>query len=327
MKAKRQLLSIAIVFLIGVSMLLILPLKGKSATSGRVAYWSFDEGSGTTAADSSGNGNTGTLENGPQWVAGMLKTGLGFDGSNDHVSISSSPSLDVSGNQVSIEFWMKPTVDLPISGASMYIFDKGDSYFGIILAETTGGDASNYGKLEFAFPFSTLNPVDFYTTTNFWASDTWYYVAFTYDGNMARLYVNGALENTVAGTGNIHSSGFPLVIGSRTSGDQEFFKGTLDEFSIYNRARTAQEILDYYNALTQSPFWMQWWFWTIIALGVIAAVLAFTAVHYRGKIPKSKETNAVLSKTKPENIKVCPKCGANLPADSKFCGKCGTSLE
>src|SRR5262249_19564015 len=40
--------------------------------SGLVAYWKFDEGSGTTAADSSGNGNTGTLINGPLWSAGRV---------------------------------------------------------------------------------------------------------------------------------------------------------------------------------------------------------------------------------------------------------------
>jgi N-acetylneuraminic acid mutarotase len=77
----------------------------------------------------------------------------------------------------------------------------------------------------------------------------------------------------------------------------------------------------------ETSLWMQWWFWAIIALGVIAAVLAFTTVHYLGKASKSKETNAVPSKTMPKDIKVCPKCGANLPAGSKFCGKCGTSLE
>jgi ribosomal protein L40E len=75
------------------------------------------------------------------------------------------------------------------------------------------------------------------------------------------------------------------------------------------------------------PLWMQWWFWTMIALGAIVVVLAFTTVHYRRKPSVSKETNVMQSKTAQKANKVCPKCGANLPADSKFCGKCGTSLE
>lgn len=326
MKARIKLLSIAIVFFIGTSALVMstLPHQARSATSDPVGYWKFDEGHDTLAHDSSGNGNNGTLRNGPQWVAGIGGTGtaLSFDGSDDLVSITDSSSLHISGNQVSIEFWMKPIVDLPISGSSMYIFDKGDAYLGII-----HGESPNYGKIEFAFPFSTLTPVDSYSTTNFWASNTWYHIAFTYDGNNTRVYVNGTLQTTAANTGSIHSSSYPLSIGSRTSGDQEFFKGILDEFSIYDYARTAQEILNDYNAFTQSPFWMQWWFWTIIALGAIVVVLAFATVHYRKKPRVSKETNVTQSKTAQKANKVCPKCGANLPADSKFCGKCGTSLE
>jgi hypothetical protein len=214
----------------------------KAASPTPVGYWKFNEGAGTVTDDSSGNGNTGTLVNGPQWVNGISGTALSFDGSSNYVSIPHSSSLDVSGNQISIEFWMKPTVDLPVSGASMYIFDKGDSYLGIILAETTGGDAPNYGKLEFGFPFSNFNPVDTYSTTHFWAANTWYHIAFTCDGNVFRVYVNGALESTVANTGNVHPSGFSLVIGSRVSRDREFFKGIIDEFAIYDYARTAEEI-------------------------------------------------------------------------------------
>jgi len=296
----------------------------KASSSPPVAYWRFDEVSGTIANDSSGNGNTGTVF-GAQWVDGKQGKALRFDGLNDYVSIRDSSSLDISGNQISIEFWMKPTVDLPVSGASMYIFDKGDSYLGIMPAETTGGDAPNYGKLEFAFPFSNFNPVDTYSTTHFWAANTWYHIAFTCDGNVFRVYVNSALESTVANTGNVHPSGFSLVIGSRVSGDQEFFKGIIDEFAIYNYARTAEDILNDYNP--QIPLWMQWWFWTTIALGAIVVVLAFTTVHYRKKPSVSKETSVMQSKTTQRANKICPKCGANLPAYSKFCGKCGTSLE
>lgn len=77
----------------------------------------------------------------------------------------------------------------------------------------------------------------------------------------------------------------------------------------------------------EPPWWTQWWFWTIIALGAIAVVLALTTVHYRKKTSVSRETSDVRSKTTQKANKVCPRCGANLPADSKFCGKCGTSLE
>jgi hypothetical protein len=62
--------------------------------SGPVGWWKFDESSGTTAADSSGSGNTGSLINGPVWTSGQIGNALSFDGSNDVVNAGSSASLD-----------------------------------------------------------------------------------------------------------------------------------------------------------------------------------------------------------------------------------------
>jgi len=47
-------------------------LNASAQSAGPVAHWKFDEGSGTTAADSSGNGNTGTLLNSPTWTTGRV---------------------------------------------------------------------------------------------------------------------------------------------------------------------------------------------------------------------------------------------------------------
>ena len=63
-------------------------------TAGLVGYWLFNEGSGTTVQDSSGNSNTGTLVNGPIWVTGRYGPGLNFDGVNDYVDVGSGFSLD-----------------------------------------------------------------------------------------------------------------------------------------------------------------------------------------------------------------------------------------
>src|SRR3989442_10796696 len=58
-----------------------------------IAYWKFDDGSGTLAADSSGNGFNGTLVNGPLWVAGRIGQGLSFDGVDDYADVPSAPAL------------------------------------------------------------------------------------------------------------------------------------------------------------------------------------------------------------------------------------------
>jgi len=84
----------------------------------------------------------------------------------------------------------------------------------------------------------------------------------------------------------------------------------------------------YYSPLPiQSPFWAQWWFWTIVTLGIIAIAFALTTIYYHKQVSVPKEIKATSIKQSSKECKVCPNCGANLPADSKFCGKCGASLQ
>src|SRR5262249_6143253 len=63
-----------------------------------LAHWPFDEGSGATAADATGNGNTGTLQGGAIWTSGRFGGGLRFDGVDDYVQINNSASLEVGKN-------------------------------------------------------------------------------------------------------------------------------------------------------------------------------------------------------------------------------------
>src|SRR4029079_7772528 len=76
-------------------------------SSDLVAYWNFDEGSGTTANDSSGNGNTGTLVNGPQWTTGVTGKALLFDGISHNVTVMDSNSLNLS-SAFTLSAWVNP---------------------------------------------------------------------------------------------------------------------------------------------------------------------------------------------------------------------------
>ena len=73
-----------------------------------IAY-NFDEGSGTTTADRSGNGNTGTLTNGPLWTAGKYSNGLQFDGINDYVDTGVTTSF----NTITYSAWINTTGGSP----------------------------------------------------------------------------------------------------------------------------------------------------------------------------------------------------------------------
>ena len=75
--------------------------------SGLIAYWNFDEGAGTTACDSSGNGNTATLINGPLWTTGRVGKALYFDGINANATVPGSNSLNLS-NSFTLSAWVNP---------------------------------------------------------------------------------------------------------------------------------------------------------------------------------------------------------------------------
>src|SRR5690349_16688012 len=72
-------------------------MESRTLLSTVVGYWKLDDGTGTVAADSSGQGNNGTLVNGPTWTAGKVGGALQFDGVNDVVDVPNSPSLNISG--------------------------------------------------------------------------------------------------------------------------------------------------------------------------------------------------------------------------------------
>src|SRR3989338_5343069 len=76
---------------------ILLGSPAQAQTSGLVGYWTFDEGAGTTANDSSGNNNTGTLTNGPTWTTGKIGQALNFDGVNDYVDLGFPSALQLSG--------------------------------------------------------------------------------------------------------------------------------------------------------------------------------------------------------------------------------------
>ncbi|MBI3413986.1 MAG: HYR domain-containing protein, partial [Verrucomicrobia bacterium] len=82
--------------------------------AGLVGYWKLDDGSGLSAVDSSGNGNTGTLLNGPTWTSGQFGGGLSLDGVNDYVSVNNAPSLNPS-SQITLSAWIRPS-NLSVSG-------------------------------------------------------------------------------------------------------------------------------------------------------------------------------------------------------------------
>ena len=90
-----------------ISLVSVLSVAG-NASADLLAHWGFDEGSGTTAFDSSGNGHDGTLIGDPQWVAGKIGGALEFNGADSIVDIPYSPEMTPTEG-TTMAAWVFPT--------------------------------------------------------------------------------------------------------------------------------------------------------------------------------------------------------------------------
>ncbi|MCX5635112.1 MAG: LamG domain-containing protein [Planctomycetota bacterium] len=204
--------------------ILLVILTTASANAGLVAHWAFDEGSGTTAQDSTINGNDGTLVNGPGWTSGKINGGLSFDGTDDYVDVSDNPSLRFTcSDSFTIAFWAKP------SG-----IDQGF----VVSKMRTGGANSVFGYQVYWSPLGQwIFLVDkagqgqtyLHTSENSAPEDNWYHVAAVYDNKDMKIYLNGQLDgHTVFAydTGNT-TPDKNLAIGVRSFDTvlEQYFKG------------------------------------------------------------------------------------------------------
>jgi hypothetical protein len=81
------------------------------AQTGPRAAWGFEEGSGTTTSDGSGQGHSGTLTGGPSWVTSRIGSGLSFDGVDDKVVIPYGAAFDLT-TTVTLSTWVKLPADV-----------------------------------------------------------------------------------------------------------------------------------------------------------------------------------------------------------------------
>ena len=96
-----------------------------AATAGLVAAYGFDEGSGTTVADASGNGNTGTISNATWAASGKYGKALQFNGTNALVTIPDAASLHLS-TAMTLEAWVNPST---VTAAWRDVIYKGNDNF------------------------------------------------------------------------------------------------------------------------------------------------------------------------------------------------------
>jgi hypothetical protein len=199
--------------------------------TGLVGWWKLDESSGTTAADSSGNGNNGTLSGGTWQASGGQIAGALHLNAFDVVNCGAAASLNTPS--VTVAFWMKPDslgnvipVDkLPTTGSVGYavkLRDTGTIWFRV---GAEGGPA-----------------LDVYGGSNIYTNGVWTHVACTFNAGTGemRMYINGVVEShqpTFAVTLNASNTAF------RMGSTVEQYAGLLDDVRVYDHALTSNEVV------------------------------------------------------------------------------------
>ena len=207
-------------------------------SSGPVAEYGFDEGSGTTLTDASGNGNMGTIVGATWTKSGKFGSALSFNGTNSIVTVNDSPSLDLNVG-MTLEAWVYPTAMNP------------QQWMTVIFKPLDAADDVDYVLQGVSKNVETPSTAVSSSPTNLFGSpvlplNTWSHLAATYDGANLKLYVNGVQAASAAQTGAIGASSQPLSIGTN-------WVGMIDEMRIYNRALSASEILTDMNTAINPP--------------------------------------------------------------------------
>lgn len=205
------------------------------SSTGLVGYWSFNDGAGTKAGDSSGNGLTGTLNgaaganNLPQWITGKLGKALSFDGTDDSVSISDNPLMD--GNSFTFSAWVYSNS----IGTEQLVFSNDNGSIGWHL------EVYNSRVIMQIYPGGTWT-----YSTNPLTSNTWYHIAVTYNSGSVTYYLNGAQNGTASYSYTV-PTGLTKYIGLFFSGAYPW-NGKIDDVRFYNRALSATEIKSIYQS-------------------------------------------------------------------------------
>jgi hypothetical protein len=206
---------------------LMYPSLTMAQSTGLVAAYSFNETSGTTVTDASGNNNTGTISGATRTTVGKFGGALVFNGTTARVTINDAPSLRLTTG-ITLEAWVFPTATL--KGWRAIVDKNVDGYY--LMASSDQGNPAGGGT------FTAGNQNTFGPSTL--AVNVWTHLAATFDGVTVRLYVNGVQVASQAQTTPLTPTTGTLQIGADSYG--EFFAGRIDEVRVYNRALSQGEI-------------------------------------------------------------------------------------
>ena len=197
-------------------------------------------GAGTTWTDLSGNGNNGTLTNGPSF-SGANGGGIVFDGADDRGTFT-SPIISTSSQ--TYEIWTNARASASAAGGFAYLLHNNGT------SSTTGGSYLTIGIKPTQQYYAALNGAWTTMSSGVTANNSnIVQIILTWDGSTQKMYVNGDLKDSEALTGTPQSFSTTTSFGDYKSSTYRMIQGNIYSIKIYNRALTASEIQQNFNAL------------------------------------------------------------------------------
>ena len=225
-----MLISIAVVF---ITLYCVTTSNAKIDPKAVAGIWLFDEGTGKTAKDLSGNDNDGELMEGAKWEDGQFGQAVIFDGKDDYVEILPSPLFNP--EKFTVTFWMYPTA---VGGNN----PAGKGSATLVIANGNPGDG---GGANWWFEFWNAGNFEFKScqagcaaaTTPLNKPDAWYFIAGIYNGTEYELYIDG--EFKAKGPNKVGAPEKGLLIGSGLCPaghgcDGGYFKGIVDDVAMFS---------------------------------------------------------------------------------------------
>ncbi|MBW8863702.1 MAG: hypothetical protein JF609_02045 [Verrucomicrobia bacterium] len=224
-----------------------------------ILHWTLDEGIGTNAADSSGNGRNGSLEGFPDWTTnGVIAGALNFHGTNDCVRQSAGSNTLNGLSAFTVALWVKP----PPTNASQGFVTADDvstnSTFNF--ATRTFASCGNYTNVVEVMVPTTKGVVRHTSASRALTPGQWQHVAVTWtNGEAPKLYINGQLDQPNAGFAAVSGvlTNCPQFVIAKGAWDSPAsWSGGIDDVRVFDQALSAQDILGLADApvTNNAPF-------------------------------------------------------------------------
>lgn len=219
-----------------------------SLSGNKEVMLAFDEINGTTAYDSN-SGYFNAAIYGANRVAGKVNNALHFGTVGARAEISVGRGITFPNSSMSVDAWIKLD-SVAANGVSQIV---GDNYYGL---KSFRFQIAN-GRLQMLL-YDNNDWGTLITGTQILLPNSWYHVAFTYDGTTAKTYINGTVDNSANITTRILTVCNTLYVGSlnndvnASSRYQNQFYGTIDELRISNSYLSPADIYARYLATVNS---------------------------------------------------------------------------